>query len=274
MKGRRVFVAGNAAKEGVEDAVREVLPAIRKVAEVTGVNLDIGSDLSSVEADVILSFGGDGTLLSVARRLKGSQVPVLPVNMGRMGFLAEVPWNECASRLAEVLDGKCVISPRMMLEVRPPEGEGVLALNDAVVARGDMSRILRLEARVDGMIVGRHDGDGIIVATPTGSTAYSLSAGGPLVSPGVEAIVIAAICPHTLSTRPVVVSSSRTVEVMLLPSGPPAQLTVDGQVSFALDAGSRVKVKRASAPLRLVELPGRDWFNTVRQKLHWTSTEC
>jgi NAD+ kinase len=274
MKARRVFVAGNASKEGVERAVREVLPAVREVADVTGVDLDVESDLSSVEADVILSFGGDGTLLSVARRLRGSQVPVLPVNMGRMGFLAEVPWSECAAKLAEVLDGKCVISPRMMLDVTPPDAGSVPALNDAVVARGDVSRIVRLEARVDGMIVGRHDGDGIIVATPTGSTAYSFSAGGPLVSPGVEAIVIAAICPHTLSTRPVVVSSCRTVEVMLHESGPPARLTVDGQVSFALEPGSRVQVRRAPEPLRLVELPGRDWFNTVREKLHWTSREC
>ncbi len=267
---KRIFVAGNGNKEGVSAAVDEVLPALREEAEIVGVDLDIESDLRGVEADMMLSFGGDGTLLSVARRLRGSQVPVMPVNLGRMGFLAEVPWSECAARLREALAGDCVVSPRMMLEVEPPGGERTLALNDAVVSRGTLSRVLHVEARVGGMTVGRHDGDGIIVSTPTGSTAYSLSAGGPLVSPFVEAIIVVPICPHTMSTRPVVVGAGRTVEIRLLESGSRAMLAVDGQVQWEVEPGSSVLVRKAPKPLLLVELPGRDWFNTVRKKLHWT----
>jgi len=268
--GKRVFIAGNGGKAGVREIVERLLPALGERCEIVGTNLDIESDLSGVDADVVLAFGGDGTLLSVARRLKGAQVPVLPVNLGRKGFLAEVPWDECAGALADALAGRCIVSPRMMLEVTTPGGETALALNDAVVTRGALSRVVVLEVRVDGEMAGRHDGDGIIVATPTGSTAYSLSAGGPLVAPDVEILLVVPICPHTLSTRPVVVGAHRAVEVHLLDSGPDAHLTVDGQVHCPLSPGGRVVVRKHARPLMLVEIGRREWFRTVRRKLHWT----
>ena len=253
----------------MREAIEKALPLVEERAELVGVDRDLDQDLRAVDADLILALGGDGTFLSVARRLAGSDCPVLGVNLGRMGFLTEVSLAECAEALDAALAGECPITRRMMLEVESSSGGSAVGLNDAVVTRGALSRILSLEVLVDGEFVVRHDGDGLIVATPTGSTAYSLSAGGPLVAPDVEALLVTPICPHTLSTRPLIIGAGRTVEVHVRESGPEAHLTVDGQKSFPLDPDSRVTVRRHPHPVRVVEAGRRTWFQTVREKLHW-----
>jgi NAD+ kinase len=269
LSAKRIFVAGYGEKPGLREEVERALPLLREQAEVVAVDLDLGSDLSRVDADLVLSFGGDGTFLSVARRLAGSEVPVLGVNLGRKGFLTQLSCGELSEGLDRVL-ARARVSRRMVLEVESSDGAKALGLNDAVVARGALSRVLSVEVRVNGEFAARHDGDGLIVATPTGSTAYSLSAGGPLVEPEMEALLVVPICPHTLSTRPVVLGAERTVEVHLLDSGPEAHLTVDGQTERPLEPGERVIVRRDPRPVRLVELERKSWFGTVREKLHWT----
>lgn len=269
-KMRRALVVGNAEKKGVREAVERALPAIGARMEIVGTDLDLGSDLSGAEADVALSFGGDGTLLSIARRLGGRAVPILGVNLGHKGFLAELSADEIDSGVDALCRGEYRVSRRMMLEVRASAGERGLALNDAVVSRGALSRMLTLEVLVDGELVVRHEGDGLIVASPTGSTAYSLSAGGPLVTPEVDAMLVVPICPHSLSTRPVVIGASHAIGVRIVDGGHEAHLTMDGQLDWPLEPGTEAEVRRAERPALLVELGRRDWFHTVREKLHWT----
>ena len=266
---KRLFIAGNGERAAVSEAIDTVLALAGGRAEVVGVDRALDADLRAVEADLVLALGGDGTFLSVARRLAGSDVPVLGVNLGRMGFLTEVSLDDCAAALDAALAGECCVSPRMMIDVETSFGAKAVGMNDAVVTRGALSRILSLEVRVDGGYATQHDGDGLIVATPTGSTAYSLSAGGPLVAPDVEALLVVPICPHTLSTRPLILGSARTIDVHVKESGPEAQLTVDGQLNWPLEPDSRVTVRRHPHAVRVVEVGRRTWYETVREKLHW-----
>ncbi len=223
--------------------------------------------------DAVVVFGGDGTLLAVARALGEHAVPVLGVNLGTLGFLAEISQDEIYSTLEDVLAGRCRTEPRMRLEVGV-ERDGVLrarhlALNDAVVASA-LSRLVELEARADGALVTTYHADGLIVATPTGSTAYSLSAGGPLLLPALEAIAITPICPHTLTQRPLVLPESCTVEVRVRETRDGAvRLTVDGQVGCELGEADCVRVRRSPHPLPLLVPTDRNRFEVMRAKLRW-----
>ncbi len=225
------------------------------------------------KVDAVVVLGGDGTLLAVARALGEHAVPVLGVNLGTLGFLAEISQDELFSTLEDVLAGRCRTEPRMRLEVGV-ERDGVLrgrylALNDAVVASA-LSRLIELEARADGALVTTYHADGLIVATPTGSTAYSLSAGGPLLLPALEAIVITPICPHTLTQRPLVLPESCTVEVRVRETRDGVvRLTVDGQVGCELAEADCVRVRRSPHALPLLVPPDRNRFEVMRAKLRW-----
>jgi len=238
-----------------------------------GVPVTLGSEVSE-KADLMIVLGGDGTLLAVARGMGSRSVPILGVNLGTLGFLTEIAQEELFETLEEVLAGHFIVEPRMRLAVTVERaGEVVgsyLALNDAVLARTALSRMVDLEAWADGAEVTTYYGDGLIVATPTGSSAYSLSAGGPLVLPGVEAIVLTPICPHTLTQRPLVLPHSCNVEIRVYNTrGCDVQLTVDGQVGCELCEGDRVRVKRSEHPARLLAPPGRNRFEVMRTKLRW-----
>lgn len=237
-------------------------------------------------AELFIALGGDGTLLSVARAIEDRPVPILGVNLGTLGFLAEVNPGELPGVLDRVLAGDYATEPRLRLEVRAwrpgaggannaggaPEGGRellrALALNDAVVTRGDLSRIIDLETWSNGVPLANYHGDGLIVATPTGSTAYTLSAGGPILMPGARACVVTPICPHTLSQRPIVLPDSATLE-MAVRSREQAQLTVDGQVGVALQAEDRVAVRAAASPAHFVLSPLRSHTAVLRAKLGW-----
>jgi NAD+ kinase len=223
--------------------------------------------------DAVVVLGGDGTLLAVARALGESSVPLLGVNLGTLGFLAEVAQDEVFATLEDVFAGRYRAEPRMRLDVRVERGGAerghYLALNDAVVA-SQVARIIELETRADGVEVATFHADGLIVATPTGSTAYSLSAGGPLVLPGLEAILVTPICPHTLTHRPLVLPCRCVIDVAVRDAREAeARLTVDGQVGCALGPGDRVRVQRSAHPVSLLARPDRNRFEVMRAKLRW-----
>jgi NAD+ kinase len=224
------------------------------------------------EADLLVVLGGDGTLLAVARAVGARTVPILGINLGTLGFLAEVSVDEMEPALERALAGEMRVEARLRLEVEHRRGGRVLnchrALNDAVVA-GLRSRLIDLETRADGQLVSTYHADGLIVSTPTGSTAYSLSAGGPILLPGLEAFVLTPICPHTLTQRPVVMPAEVCLELEARAPSGEVQLTVDGQEEARLEPGDRVHVRRSEHPVHLLSPPQRSRFEVLRTKLRW-----
>ena len=226
------------------------------------------------KVDLVVVLGGDGTLLAAAREIGDQAVPILGVNLGTLGFLAETSSDDLLANMETALAGGFVIAERMRLEVSLACVDGrrtrYLALNDVVIGKSALSRMIDLETRADGVEVTTYHADGLIVATPTGSSAYSLSAGGPLLVPDLEAIVLTPICPHTLTQRPLVLPETSHVEIRLQDTrGGEVHLTVDGQVGEVVAEGDRVRVSRADHPVRLLVPPGRNRFEVMREKLRW-----
>jgi NAD+ kinase len=224
--------------------------------------------------DLLIVLGGDGTLLSAARAIGESGVPLLSVNLGTLGFLAETSSDELYDALEQAFAGRLVVATRMRLEVEVERDgqlvERYLALNDAVIGKSALSRMIDLETRADGAFVTTYHSDGLIVATPTGSSAYSLSAGGPLLLPEGESIVLTPICPHTLTHRPLVLPDRYRIEILVLDTrGGDVHLTVDGQVGIPLEERDRVTVARSAHPARLLVSPHRSPFAVMREKLRW-----
>lgn len=223
-------------------------------------------------AQLVIVLGGDGTLLSVARATGERGVPILGVNLGTLGFLTEITLDELFAALDRVLRGDFVVEPRMRLDVRAQRGgeelASFLALNDAVLTKADLARMIDLETRAGGVVVTTYHADGLIVATPTGSTAYSLSAGGPILLPELEAFVLTPICPHTLTQRPIVLPEDAEIEIRVR-SRVEAQLTVDGQQGIVLREDDVVSVRRSAHPVHLVVSPFRSRFDILREKLGW-----
>lgn len=222
---------------------------------------------------LLVVLGGDGTLLSAVRALNGCEVPVLGVNLGRLGFLTEVALAELYPVLERALAGELQVSPRTMLTCSVERSGHTVAtyhvLNDVVLNKGALARISDFSVRVDGRRVSTYRSDGFIVATPTGSTAYSLSAGGPIVSPDLAAFVLTPICPHTLTHRPILVPDSAVVDLCLEFKNGEVYLTLDGQQGLELAEGDVVRVVRAERRVLLVRPPERDFFQVLRTKLHW-----
>jgi len=236
-----------------------------------------GRTCSKVEiakrADLIVVLGGDGTLLSVARLVERPSVPILGVNLGGLGFITEVAVDELESVLTKTLTGDFSVEERMTLEVqvyskkRRPKKFRIL--NDAVIAKGARSRIIDLETYVGKEYLCTYKADGLIIATPTGSTAYSLAAGGPILYPSLGAIALSPICPHTLTNRPIVVSSKSTIRVTLRSAGDTVILSPDGQQGVLLKNGDVVEARDYGVPVSLVKAPSRSYFEVLRNKLKW-----
>jgi|SRR5580658_2088369 NAD+ kinase len=225
-------------------------------------------------ADLVIAIGGDGTLLYAARLVAGHKVPLLGVNRGRLGFLTDVMPQDMLAAVDAALAGALTADERPLLraELRAAAGPVVdaFALNDVVMQKHDTGRTLEFETRVNGTYVNTHDGDGIIVASATGSTAYALSCGGPILEPHLDALVIAPICAHTLSDRPIVVSARSMVEVMLLERPDThAHVTCDGMLLGALAPGDRLQIRTAAERVTLLHPPGQDYYKLLRSKLHW-----
>jgi NAD+ kinase len=225
------------------------------------------------EADLLLVLGGDGTILAASREAAPLGVPVLPINLGGLGFLTSFTLEELYPALEDALAGRAAVSERVMLLAERTHNGNVLTqqrvLNDAVVHKGTLARMIELELHIDGSFVCRYRADGLIVATPTGSTAYSMSAGGPIVHPAVESILITPICPHTLSDRPVVVHDTAKIELRLAESSDSVFLTMDGQIGVPMQVGDRVRITRAEERLKLIHPPNKTYFEILRNKLKW-----
>jgi NAD+ kinase len=223
--------------------------------------------------DLLIVLGGDGTLLSAARLAAQRKVPILAVNLGGLGFLTTVSQDELYSILEEIFSGKHRVSERVMLEAEVVRGGSVIrtqiALNDAVLNKAALARIMDLELRVDGEYVTTYKADGLILSTPTGSTAYSLAAGGPIVYPIVEAFVVTPICPHTLTNRPIVIPDSVTIDIDFKAEDELVYLTLDGQVGVELSRGDHIRVRKAAEKLLLVRPAKKTYYQILRNKLKW-----
>jgi NAD+ kinase len=241
------------------------------LADTLGRSGASAEDLQKVDLCVVV--GGDGTLIRAVRLLRGADVPVFGVNAGSLGFLTEIPWAQAAELLDATLAGRANIESRLKLRVQLLRKDRTIVdeevLNDAVINRGAFARMVDLRTRIDGAEVTSYRADGLIVASPTGSTAYSLAAQGPLLHPSMAAIVVNPICPHTLAQRPLVIPDTARIEVQVQDAQGEILLSLDGQVSHRLEAGDRVMVDRASHRALLVKNPQVDFFALLRAKLRW-----
>src|SRR5271154_4298857 len=224
-------------------------------------------------SQLLLVLGGDGTLLAAARVAALHGIPILPINMGSLGFLTSFTVEELYPALEDTLAGRYSVSERVMLKV-DLEREGKIidtqrVLNEAVINKGALARMIDLELRIDQDFVCRYRADGLIVATPTGSTAYSLSAGGPIVHPAVESFIITPICPHTLTDRPVVVRDSSSIELQLTGSSESVFLTLDGQKGIPMQSDDRIRLTRSPHCLKPIQPPKKSYFEILRNKLKW-----
>ena len=223
--------------------------------------------------DLILVLGGDGTMIATARMIGDTEVPVIGVNYGGLGYLAEFPIEELFAALDEVLAGQYKVQRRLMLAVELWRGEELITrnrvLNDVVVNKSALARIIEIEAYLNNQFVNLFRADGLIVATPTGSTAYNLSAGGPVIYPSMNAVVITPICPFTLSNRPIVVPDESLIEVRLMTDNEEVALTLDGQVGFPLKVRDRVVIRKSNCTFNLVQPPNQNYFDVLRDKLKW-----
>ncbi len=226
-------------------------------------------------ADVAIVVGGDGTMLSIARRLAPLDLPLIGINQGRLGFLTDIPIADVEQKLTAMLSGRYVEEHRSLLaaEVLLPDGTGAgaLALNDVVLNRGGGGTMIECGVEIDGRFVYSMRADGVIIATPTGSTAYALSAGGPILDPQIRAFTLVPVAPHALTHRPIAVADTATI-ALTLEKGRDAALHCDGQEHFALAEGQRVTVRRAEHSARFLHPEGHDYFAMLREKLHWSET--
>jgi len=269
-------IANPRRKKGVDELLKSLLPKLRGIASVSKVDTSETSDLRRVKADLALVFGGDGTILSAARRMNGNSTPVLGVNMGRLGFLAEVAPDELCGVLPSVLAGHFVPSPRMLLKIevltakKKSKPKSFLALNDAVLLRLPKASVMSVRVTVSGEPIAHYRGDGLIVSTATGSTGYNLSAGGPILSERLKAMIVTPICPHTLANRPIVLSGDEIVEVCAeTRTGSTVELVMDGQTSCQLKSGTAVRISRAPSEFNLVTIGRKGRYEIIRDKLHW-----
>jgi NAD+ kinase len=227
----------------------------------------------AAKVDLLIVLGGDGTLLAAARAVHGHKIPILAVNLGGLGFLTSVTLDELYPVLESVLAGTHRTSERMMLDAeiihysKPAEMQ--CALNDAVANKAALARMLDFDVAVDGNHVGRYRADGLIVATPTGSTAYSLAAGGPIIHPALDAFVITPICPHMLTNRPLVVPDTAKVELDFIEIGDPVFLTLDGQIGFQLEPRDQVVITKSKFKVQFVSPPRLTYYEILRSKLRW-----
>ena len=285
----RLFIVANTAKPMVGQALESLRARLGGKVRLTGVDTNTHQDLSQVDADLILILGGDGTLLSVARRLGGRQVPLMGVNFGRLGFLSSFTPQNFEQHLERHLARPLPVRPRMMLEASVvPAGVKcdakdcagleaqrrfvATALNDAVVTAGPPFHMIEIAISADGDSGVHYFGDGVIVSTSSGSTAYNVSAGGPIISPDVDAFCVTPICPHSLSFRPVVMSPKSTMVIEAVRVNAGTTLFCDGQASTQLAAGDKVVIRRSPHDVLLIEDPDARQWRSLAEKLNWAAS--
>ena len=248
--------------------------AHERIEQETGCTLEVLEHEEMADTvDLIVVLGGDGTMIATARMLDKRAVPVLGINYGSLGYLTEVRVDEMTAALDAALAGDYRLDQRMMLAAELARGDEQLlynrVLNDVVISKSALARIIEIETRLDGQFVNCFRADGLIVSTPTGSTAYNLSAGGPIIYPSMDAIVITPICPHTLSNRPLVVPDNAEIELVLKTAKEEVALTLDGQVGYSMEADDRVVIRKSRTSFNLVQPTNRNYFEVLRGKLRW-----
>ena len=283
MQIKRVGITSKPNKSEVRDLALPLISWLRErgievvIDEETAANL--GSDHSCIsrtdmaQIDLAIVLGGDGTFLATARALHGRAVPMLAVNLGGLGFLTVVTRDELFPALEAVLAGQVRTELRVQIEAEVLRGNqqagSFVALNDVVLNKGALARVLDFDVRVDGQFVSTYKADGLIVSTPTGSTAYSLAAGGPVIAPTVRAFIITPICAHTLTNRPIVIRDTATIEVEVKVVEESVYFTVDGQVGMEVRSEDRVRMKKSSSAVEIVQPLTKSYFEILRQKLKW-----
>jgi NAD+ kinase len=280
---KRVGLVANAEKPGCAALISRAAHLVRQsgrivlsdpeTARVGRLTCETRKDLAQLSraVDLLLVFGGDGTILRVARQIAGSRTPVLGVNTGRLGFLTALAVTELAPALRRVWVGGFKLECRVLIEATYGTGEGApqVALNDLVISRGSASRLIELEVKIDGEPLTSYRCDGLIISSPTGSTAYALAAGGAVVLPTADVLQLTPICPHTLSNRSLVVPSRATIQVKVMSEKVETILSADGQVVTELRAGEVLTIRRSRKIVRLMHLTGTSFCETLRRKLHW-----
>lgn len=286
----RPFIVANPRKPRAQHAVEELIAWVRERADVVGCDSSGTERLDQIDADVVLVFGGDGTLLSAARRLGGRQIPLAGVNFGRLGFLASFTPQQFRDHFEALMAGTLPVSSRQTIEASVVEakanGNGAIdfrdraavaasrkwhstGLNEALVTAGAPFRMIELEMGADGDRGIRYFGDGIIISTPSGSTAYNVAAGGPILSPNVEAMCVTPICPHSLAFRPIVVSSASVIHATARRVNPGTVISCDGQSTARIITGDTVVVRRSPHDVRIIDNPDAREWSTLAEKLHW-----
>jgi len=268
----RVLVLGNGHRAGVEEEARKLRPFLEQHCDIVLFDLRQVVDLAPLTADLALVLGGDGAILRAARQMGYRQIPVLGVNLGKLGFLADLSPDDLRRCFPKVAAGDFRVVRNLMFECiveSPGHSRTCLGLNEVVIRSGPPYRIIDLDLLVDGEKVSEFSGDGLIVSTPIGSTAHSLSAGGPILGQELPAFVLTPICPHALTSRPVVDSADKPYTMMVRRSCAGAVLIVDGQDTISLTPEHRVTVRRAPVQFSLVKVPGQSYYQTLRNKLRW-----
>lgn len=286
MRPSKIGLIAHTAKPGVAELTRALcqefdrvkIPVLleAKTAALAGMSSECTVDELGRRTDLLVVLGGDGTILRVVEQLTDAIKPIFGINVGSLGFLTCANSSTSSEAVECIAAGKMVFSDRTLLEVTVrSDGKDpvkMTGLNDVVLSRGEVSRLIRLKTRVNGEALTEFNADGLIVATPTGSTAYSLSAGGPILAPESGAFVITPICPHVLTNRSIIVGESATIEMEVSEREYPVFLTVDGREPLHIEAGAVVEVKKSQRVLPLASLPGVSFFGVVRQKLKWSGS--
>ena len=229
------------------------------------------SKLGSAKLDFMIAMGGDGTILHLAHQYHALNTPILGINLGHLGFMADVPIEDLTPSLKDLLDGKFTIENRIVLEGLSPDGKKSFAINDFVIHRAKNPSLIKFSIHLDDLYLNTFEADGVIIATPNGSTAYSLAAGGPILSPGLDGIVITPICPHTISNRPIVLTSSHSIQVEYLSDhNLPLEVIADGLEKYELHPAHVFHFHKSKKTFKLVNLTRRDYYSTLRTKLGWS----
>ena len=286
-KFKRVGLVGNWEKVSCAPSVRAAAQLVassgRKLfsdpitARLANLKAVVCPDAATLtrQVDLLLVFGGDGTMLRIAREIAGSRTPILGINIGSLGFLTAVPSDELVSALKQVWNGEFKYESRALLQANGrASGQRIeqTALNDFVISRGIASRLIELEVRINGESLTRYRCDGLIVSSPTGSTAYSLAAGGAVIFPTADVLALTPICPHTLSNRALILPLDATINIKVITPKPATILSADGQVLSEMRAGDHITVRRSRRTVRLMHLAGSSFCDTLRRKLHWRGT--
>jgi NAD+ kinase len=269
----RVFLLGSGDRPHVRECAERLLPLIEPHAQVVHIDLEFQSDLSEYEADLAIVLGGDGSILRAARQMGKKQLPVLGVNLGKLGFLADLSPDEFLRVLPDVCAGRRTVVEHLMFRCRVFRDEELLhdslGLNEACILAGHPFSMLNVDLHVDGELATTYSCDGLIISTPVGSTAHSLSAGGPILRKNLQAFVVSPISPHTLTVRPVVDSADRVFEMTVRDPNQGTAVVVDGTVVCGVSEHVRVRVERAEPQFKLVQVAGHSYYRTLREKLGW-----